>query len=158
MRKRNSSGSGLLVIVELGGEWPGLMQADASARRVLTQQEGEAPKAFSERVAASLDSLFDPRHQAQHGTLAVTSAWTTRPTRRAAGRQPGPRSMANTSGPFYFTASLRSSGRLRHALSGLASGLFDEWRTRRPGRQRRVRRREPLISACGRRAVSARVA
>jgi hypothetical protein len=32
-------------------------------------------------------------------------------------------------GRFSFTASPRSSGRLRHALSGLASGLFDEWRT-----------------------------
>ena len=65
-------GNGLLVVVELGGEWPGLMQADASARRVVTQHEGETPSAFADRVAASLDSLFGRGIKLTTVALAVT--------------------------------------------------------------------------------------
>ena len=134
MRKRNSSGStgrGLLVIVELGGEWPGLMKADVSARRVVTQHEGEAPTAFAERVAASLDSLFGRGIQLSTVALACNerlddSADTAR--RKIGSLVLG--SMAkHKTGRFSFTASPRSSGRLRHALSALSRGLFDEWRT-----------------------------
>ena len=131
MRKRNVSGSGLLVIVELGGEWPGLMQADASARRVVTQHEGEAPPAFAERVAASLDSLFG--RGIQLSTVALACNERLDDAADAARRRIGSLvlgSMAkHKAGRFYFTASPRGSGRLHHVLSGLARGLFDEWRT-----------------------------
>jgi hypothetical protein len=131
MRKRNVSGSGLLVIVELGGEWPGLMQADASARRVVTQHEGEAPQAFAERVAASLDSLFG--RGIKLCTVALACNERLDDTADAARRKMGSLGLGSMAkhkaGRFYFTASPRSSGRLRHALSGLARGLFDEWRT-----------------------------
>lgn len=134
MRKRNSSAStapGLLVIVELGGEWPGLMKADASARRVMTQLEGEAPTAFAERVAASLDSLFG--RGIQLSTVALACNERLDDSADAARRKIGSLvlgSMAkHKAGRFSFTASPRSSGRLRHALANLSRGLFDEWRT-----------------------------
>ena len=132
MRKRNSSGgSGLLVIVELAGEWPGLMQAEASARRVVTQHEGEAPQAFAERVAASLDSLFG--RGIQLSTVALACNERLDDAADAARRKIGSLvlgSMAkHKAGRFFFTASPRGSGRLHHSLSGLARGLFDEWRT-----------------------------
>lgn len=123
--------SGLLVVVELGGEWPGLMQADASARRVVSQQEGETPIQFADRVATSLDSLFG--RGVRLGTVALAcneriDEGAEAARRRLAGLALG--SMAkHKTGRFCFTASPRSSGRLRHALAGLATGLYDEWRT-----------------------------
>lgn len=138
MRKRSISpersalkGSGLLVIVELGGEWPGLMQADASARRVVTQHEGETPLAFADRVAASLDSLFGRGIKLTTVALACNEridGAADAARRRLGGLVLG--AMAkHKDGRFYFTASPHSSGRLRHALSAQARALFDEWRT-----------------------------
>lgn len=127
-------GGGLLVVVELGAEWPGeatLARAAAGMRRVLSQTEGETPAAFAERVAGAQEGLFgrgirletivlacneridDAAEAARRKTLSVALG-----------------SMAkHKSGRAYLAASGRSSGRLRHALSSLSQGLFDEWRT-----------------------------
>jgi hypothetical protein len=138
MRKRSISperstleASGLLVIVELGGEWPGLMRADASARRVITQHEGETPAAFADRVAAGLDNLFGRGIKLATVALAcnerVDGAADT--ARRKLGSGVLGIMAKHKQGRFYFTASPHSSGRLRHALSAQARALFDEWRT-----------------------------
>lgn len=128
---KGPKGSGLLVVVELGGEWPGLMQADASARRVVTQHEGESPAAFADRVAASLDSLFD--RGIKLSTVALACNERIDPAADAARRKLGSLALGTMAkhkeGRCYFTASPRSSGRLHHALSALARALFDEWRT-----------------------------
>jgi hypothetical protein len=122
---------GLLVLVELGGEWPSPLSSDGSLRRVLAQNEGETPAAFADRVANGLDGLFGKGVRLETATLACNerldpAAETAR--RKILGLALG--SMAkHKAGRAYLAASARSGGRLRHALSALARGLFDEWRT-----------------------------
>jgi len=127
-------GRGILVVVELGGEWPSqaaLAPAGTATRRVLAQTEGETPSVFFERVANSLDGLFSRGIQLETVVVACNervddAAASAR--RKALGLALG--SMAkHKSGRAYLAASARSGGRLRHALSALAQGLFDEWRT-----------------------------
>jgi hypothetical protein len=129
-------GRGLLVVVELGGEWPSQAAttppgASVAMRRVLAQAEGETPAGFAERVTSGLDSLFGRGIQLETVVLACNerldeAAETSR--RKTLGLALG--SMArHQSGRAYLAASGRSGGRLRHALSALAQGLFDEWRT-----------------------------
>jgi hypothetical protein len=121
---------GLLIAVELGAQWP-LITAEAGARRVLAQLEGELPGAFADRVGQCLDGLFG--RGVPLTTLALACNERTDPSvedarRKLAGLALG--SMAkHKSGRVLLTASPRSSGRLRHALSALAQGLFEEWRT-----------------------------
>lgn len=128
------AGNGLLVVVELGSEWPSqatLAPASPAARRVLAQAEGESPAVFFERVTSSLDGLFGRGVRLETVVLACNervdeAAESAR--RKALGLALG--SMAkHKSGRAYLSASARSSGRLRHALAALAQGLFDEWRT-----------------------------
>jgi hypothetical protein len=122
---------GILILVELGGEWPSPLSSDGLLRRVLAQNEGETPAAFADRVANSLDGLFGKGVQLGTATLACNerldpAAETAR--RKILGLALG--SMAkHKAGRAYLAASARSGGRLRHALSALAQGLFDEWRT-----------------------------
>lgn len=130
MRKKTNS-NGLLVVVELGGEWPGLMRSDVAVRRVLSQSEGETPAQFAERVASSLDGLFGPGVKLTTVALAcnerVDSAADSA-RRKLCGLSLG--AMARQRGSrLYLTASARSSGRLHHALSGVARDLAAEWRT-----------------------------
>lgn len=121
---------GLLVVVELGSEWPQLREGDA-ARRVMTQSEGEAPGAFAERVACGLDSLFGRAVQLSTVMIACNervdeAADAAR--RRLAGLSLG--AMAkNKLGAVYLATSSRSGGRIRHSLAALARGLHEEWRT-----------------------------
>ena len=122
---------GLLVVVELGGEWPSPTSSEASVRRVVAQNEGETPSAFANRVGSSLDGLFGRGVRLETVTLACNerldpSAESAR--RKLLGLALG--SMAkHKTGRVYLAASARSGRRLRHALSALAQGLFDEWRT-----------------------------
>src|SRR6187431_3523643 len=59
MQKLTSS-EGLLIVVELGAEWPSseIEARNANARRVLAQDETESPAAFALRVAEQLSSSF----------------------------------------------------------------------------------------------------
>ena len=127
--RRKVSETGLLVVMELGAEWPGLMQADASTRRVLTQEEDETPLAFAERVTGSLDSLFGRGVKLTTVALGCNERLDESATlarRRLCGLTLG--AMASSRrGKLYLAASARSSGRLHHALSGLAQDLAEEW-------------------------------
>lgn len=131
MRKK-VTGSGLLVVVELGGEWPGVARASDGSdlvRRVLSQAEGETPAQFTERVTSALDTLFGRGVKLSTVSLACNE--------RLDDAADGARRMLcsaalgamakHKSGRFYLTAAARSSGRLRHALSSLTQGLSDEW-------------------------------
>ena len=130
MRKR-PNGPGLLIVVELGGDWPSWALTDASARRVLAQAEGETPAVFADRVASSLDGLFGKGIKLTTVALACNeriddSADAAR--RKLAGLALG--AMAkHQAGKVYLTASPHCSGRLRHSLSSLAQGLHQEWCT-----------------------------
>ncbi len=129
MRKQ-THGSGLLVVVELGGEWPSyLEQAGTAGRRVLAQVEGESPAAFSERVVQGLEGLFG--RGVRLSTLALACNERLDHAASAARRKLASLSMGamakHKSGRVCLTASPRSSGRLRHALSALAQDLAQEW-------------------------------
>jgi hypothetical protein len=123
-----------LVVVELGGAWPGeatLARAAAGMRRVLSQTEGETPAAFAERVAGAQEGLFGRGVRLETIVLACNERIDD--AAEAARRKTLSVALGNMakhkSGRAYLAASGRSSGRLRHALSSLSQGLFDEWRT-----------------------------
>lgn len=127
----SAESGGLLVVVELGGAWPSVATTEPSARRVVAQREGETPAALAERFANGLDSLFGRGVRLQTVMLACNE-------RVDEGAEAARRkilslalgSMAkHQSGRVYLAASSLSGGRLRHALSALAQGLFEEWRT-----------------------------
>ncbi len=125
-------GLGLLVVVELGSEWPTLRD-DGAVRRVMAQSEGEAPASFVDRVASELDHLFGPRRGIRLSTVAIAcneriDEAADGARRKLAGLSLG--AMAkNKAGKVYLAASPRSGGRLRHSLAALARGLHEEWRT-----------------------------
>src|SRR6478736_66402 len=59
--KKLTLSEGLLIVVELGAEWPALeieAARNAKAKRVLAQDETESPTAFAARVAQQLGSSF----------------------------------------------------------------------------------------------------
>jgi hypothetical protein len=137
MQKPTSS-AGLLIVVELGAEWPGLLQAELSssaglsgARRVLAQGESESPAAFATRVGAQLDALF-ARGASLGGAVIACSerldddARTARAdlARAAAGAMAG-----GTGGRLLLTASDRNQGRSRVVLTALESKLRAEWQS-----------------------------
>jgi len=130
MTKRKSSG-GVLIVVELGAEWPALaeIREPAGGRRVLAQEEGESPSGFVARVGEQLDGLF------ARG-LPMTTAVVACNERLDESAQRARSELARTamgamakqrSGSLLLAASERSSGRLRHALSSLAAELGGEW-------------------------------
>jgi hypothetical protein len=125
-----AEGGGFLIVVELGAEWPSV-PAEASARRVVSQVDGESPEAFAERIVTGFEALFG--RGIPLSTLALACNERTDEVVENARRKLASLALGATakhkSGRVFLTASSRSSGRLRHALSGLARGLFDEWRT-----------------------------
>jgi hypothetical protein len=141
-RQPSPAPSGLLVIVELGGDWPQLAVGRAATadgatadgpRRVIVQAEGEGPAEFADRVANSLDGLFERGIKLDTVALACNERLDEaaeqarcKLARLALGRMAIAKHM---SGHVFLTAPPRSSGRIRHALSALARSLFDEWRT-----------------------------
>jgi hypothetical protein len=129
--RKTRNGTGLLVVMELGAEWPGLPEADASARRVIAQLEGESPAQFAERVAQGLDGLFGRGIKLGRVALACNERVDVAADgarRKLAGLSLGIMAK-HQSGRVNLTAPARSSGRLRHSLAALAQGLFEEWRT-----------------------------
>ncbi len=134
MTKRKSS-IGLLIVVELGAEWPALseMREPVAARRVLAQEEGESPSAFTARVADGLDALFARGVTLGTAVLACNERLdaTAERARSELARTVMGAMAKEQSGSLLFTASERGSGRLRHALSALASELGSEWQRAR---------------------------
>lgn len=129
MRQRKGMTS-VLILVELGAEWPSWVEAVAArtGRRVIAQEEGESPEAFAERVGEQVNHRVAKRVPMELAVLAcnercddramaarvklgqsVVGALTTRRTFR-----------------LLFTASGRS-GRVRHALSALSADLGAAW-------------------------------
>lgn len=125
----------MLIVVELGAEWPALaeMREPGAVRRVLAQEEGEAPSAFMARVAEGLDGLF-----ARGVTLGTAVVACNERLDASAERARADLSRAvmgvmakDQNGSLLLSASERSSGRLRHALATLASELCAEWKRAR---------------------------
>jgi hypothetical protein len=136
MQKPTSS-AGLLIVLELGAEWPSALPAELSAalpngaRRVLAQEESESPAAFAARVGAQLDGLFARGAPLGSAVIACSerldhSARSARAdlARAAAGAMAG-----GAGGCLLLSASDRNQGRSRAALSALESDLRAEWQS-----------------------------
>jgi hypothetical protein len=129
MNKRKSCG-GLLIVVELGADWPTLAELGerAAGRRVLAQEEGETPGQFAARVASQVDRLFGRGVLLTTAVVACNERLDPNAARaRAELARTALGIMAKRTGTLLLSASERSSGRLRHALSSLAAELTREW-------------------------------
>jgi hypothetical protein len=121
---------GILIALELGGEFPSLPEGESVTRRVLTQHEGETPAAFADRVTIGLETIFARGVELRTVALAFNdrldaAADTAR--RNLIGLALG--AMAkHGAGRVYLTASARSSERTRHYLTALGHAASDEWR------------------------------
>jgi hypothetical protein len=139
MRKK-TNGTGLLVVMELGASFPEAISnvrtgplLGSGARRVVAQEEGESPAAFSQRVAEGLEALFG--RAVKLSNVAIACNERADEAAQAARRQLAERALGlmasngGGDGSLYLTAAERSSGRVRHALSALAQDLAQEWRS-----------------------------
>lgn len=125
--------SGLLMVVELGAEWPSAVQAElaASSLRVVAQEESEAPAAFAARVSEQLEGLF-ARGIALHSAVLACSERLDEVARHA--RADVSRALASalsrsTAGLLLLAASDRNQGRSRAALAALQQDLAREWQS-----------------------------
>ncbi len=133
MKKINSS-EGLLIVVELGAEWPASeieAARNAKARRVLAQDETESPAAFALRVSEQLTSSF-PSGVALASVLVACSeridavaqsgrAELARVLASALGRAGG--------GSLSFVACDRNEARSKPAFSTLLADVTRQWQS-----------------------------
>ncbi|HYP77175.1 MAG TPA: hypothetical protein VER12_14500 [Polyangiaceae bacterium] len=133
MQKLTSS-EGLLIVVELGAEWPASeieCSRNAKARRVLAQDETESPAAFALRVSEQLGSSF-PGGVALGGVIVACSERLD--LHAQAGRAELARIAASTlgrsgGGSLSFVASDRNGGRSKPSLSSLLAELIRQWQS-----------------------------
>jgi hypothetical protein len=136
MQKPTSS-AGLLIVVELGAEWPSVVHAELSsaapsgARRVFAQEESESPAAFAARVGAHLDGLSARGASLGSAVIACSERLDdgARSARAELGRAVAGAMARGTGGRLLLTASDRNQGRSRAALSALESELCAEWQS-----------------------------
>lgn len=130
MRKK-VTGTGVLFVIELGSEWPGFVDVGASARRVLSQREGEPPAAFAERVASGLDGAFAKGIRLALAVVACNER--TDEVAQAARRKVSAAALGamakHQQGKLVLAAATRASAKLRRALSEVSQGADSEWRT-----------------------------
>jgi hypothetical protein len=133
--QKSISQTGFLMVVELGAEWPGAVQAElsaqTSARRVLAQEESESPAAFAARVAERLDGLF--ARGVSLGMVVIACSERVDDAARAA-RAELARATASalgrgTGGRLLLTACDRNQGHARAALTTLAKELAVAWQS-----------------------------
>ncbi len=135
MQKPTSS-AGLLIVVELGAEWPSVLQAELSSvapsgARVLAQEESESPAAFAARVGAELAGLFARGASLGSAVIACSERLddSARSARADLARAAAAVMAGGTGGRLLLTASDRNQGRSRAALTTLESELRAEWQS-----------------------------
>jgi hypothetical protein len=135
MQKPTSS-AGLLILLELGAEWPSAVQAELSsvpggARRVFAQEESELPAAFAARVGAQLDGLFARGASLGSAVIACNERLDdgARGARAELGRAAAGAMARGTGGRLLLTVADRNQGRSRTALVALESELRAEWQS-----------------------------
>jgi hypothetical protein len=116
----------MLVIVELGADWPAQLVRDAActSRRVVVELEGEGPAAFAARVVSVAASLMPHAVPLDLAVLAVNERAddAQRRARRAIGRALlFPRSRRGAR--LLVSATPEPTDRLRAALLALAGEL-----------------------------------
>jgi hypothetical protein len=133
MQKLTST-EGLLIVVELGAEWPS-SEIEASrntkARRVFAQDETESPAGFALRLAEQLSSSFP----SGVNLASVVVACSERIDAHAqGGRAELARALASAlgragGGSLSFVASDRNDARSKPALSTLLAELTRQWQS-----------------------------
>jgi hypothetical protein len=134
MQKPTSS-AGLLIVVELGAEWPSAARAELSSlapggvRRVFAQEESESPVAFAARVGAELDALFARGASLGGAVLACNERLDEVASRARAelGRAAAGAMARASGGHLLLTASDRNQGRSQRAFGALERELRAEW-------------------------------
>jgi hypothetical protein len=133
MQKLTSS-EGLLIVVELGAEWPASeieASRNAKARRVLAQDETESPAVFALRVAEQLSSSFP----SGVGVASVVVACSERIDADAqGGRAELARGLASAlaragGGSLSFVACDRNDARSKPGLSALLGEVTRQWQS-----------------------------
>ena len=129
-----TSAEGLLIVVELGAEWPTSEIEGArstKARRVLVQDETESPAAFALRVAEQLSSSFP-------SGVALACAVVACSERIDAHAQGGRTELARTvasalgragGGSLSFVACDRNDARSKPILSTLLAEVTRQWQS-----------------------------
>jgi len=132
MQKLTSS-EGLLIVVELGAEWPSseIEARNANARRVLAQDETESPAEFALRVAEQLSSSFPSGVSLGSVVVACSEridadaqggrAEVARAAAGALGRAGG--------GSLSFVACDRNDARSKPVLSTLLAEVTRKWQS-----------------------------
>jgi len=136
MQKPTSS-AGLLIVLELGAEWPSALSAEltaaapSGARRVLAQEESESPPVFAARVGAQLDGLFGRGASLGSAVIACSERLDdgARSARADLVRAAAGAMARGTGGRLLLSASDRNQGRSRAALSALENDLRAEWQS-----------------------------
>ena len=132
MQKQVSS-NGLLIVLELGAEWPSSMQAEltAPARRVIAQEESESCAAFARRVGEQLDNLF--ARGVTLGTAFIVCNERLDEAARAAraelARTAASALARGTGGSLQLIAADRNEGRSSALLTKLQLELAAEWQS-----------------------------
>jgi hypothetical protein len=131
--QKQSSSEGLLIVLELGAEWPSLQGIDVapSRRRVLSQDESETPSAFAVRVAEQLDSQL-ARGASPKNAWLVCNGRLDAPAMSA--RAELSRAVASAvaragGGGLLLSASSEEEARGREALAALCAELSKEWQS-----------------------------
>ena len=133
--KKLTSSEGLLIVMELGAEWPASeieTARNAKAKRVLAQDETESPAAFAARVSEQLGSSFPS------GVVlgSVVVACSERIDERAqSGRAELVRILASTlargrGGSLTFVACDRNGARSKPMFSTLIADLTRQWQSK----------------------------
>jgi hypothetical protein len=133
MQKLTST-EGLLILVELGAEWP-TAEIEASrgprARRVLVQDEAETPELFAVRVAEQLSSSFASGVVLSGVVLACSERIDehARGGRAALAATVGSALSRAGGGNLWFVACDRNDARSKPALSTLLAEVTRQWQS-----------------------------
>jgi hypothetical protein len=133
--KKLTSSEGLLIVMELGAEWPASeieAARNAKVKRVLAQDETESPAAFAARVSEQLGSAF------ASGVVlgSVVVACSERIDERAqSGRAELVRIVASAlararGGCLTFVACDRNSARSKPTFSSLSAEAARQWQSK----------------------------
>ncbi len=128
--------NGLLIVLELGAEWPSWVQAElgvwpAPARRVLVQEQTESSAAFAARVGELLGGAFARSGVIGSAVIACSERLDAVAcgARRELARAAADALARGSGGRLILAASDRNEGRSRPALGALARQLGVEWQS-----------------------------
>ena len=116
-----------IVVMEAGSEWPAWIEVPEAS--VIAQEEAESPRQLADRV---IDHLESARARGAPVRFAVIACSERTDDGALAARRAAATAMLGTmakagGGRLLLSASKRSSGRARHALSSVATDLAQAW-------------------------------